>query len=148
VAADNQPVSRADVDFILDHFEATNQRDFGRAMDMYADDVVLVVGKHFLSGGTFEGKQAVGEWFGDWFRTFGFDHHFNIVESRDLGNGVVFLFVAIEGSGRASGAKAHMQGGYLYRVVEQQIARVQLFATREEALEGASLPEWSGPETD
>jgi ketosteroid isomerase-like protein len=141
-------VSQADVDFILEHFEATNQRDFKRAMDMYAENVVLVVNKHFLTGGTFEGKQAVGEWFGDWLRTFGFDHHFSIVESDDLGQGLVFLLVDIEGSGRASGAKAYMQGGYLYRVVEQQIVRVGLFATKDEALSAASLPEWSDPETD
>ena len=140
-------MSQADVELILAHFDATNRRDFKDAMDMYAEDVMLVVGEQFLTSGKFEGKKAVGEWFGDWFRTFAFDHHFNIVESRDLGNGVVFLSVEIEGSGRASGAKAYMHGNYLYRVVDEQIARVQLFATAEEALEAASLPEWSDPET-
>ncbi len=47
-----------------------------------------------------------------------------------------------------SGAKAHSQAGYLYRVEGGKIKRVQLFATAEEALAAASLPEWSEPETD
>jgi ketosteroid isomerase-like protein len=140
-------VSQADVDVVLGQFAAVNERDFKRAMDAYADDVVLIVGGEFAAVGRFEGKAAVGEWFGDWFRTFGADHHFDITESRDLGGGLVFLYAEFEGSGRASGAKARMEAAYLYRVAEGKIARVQLFATQEEALEVASLPEWSDPET-
>ena len=53
-----------------EQFRATNDRDFERAMTYYADDVVLVVEEGFLSTGAFEGQEAVGEWFGDWFRAF------------------------------------------------------------------------------
>ena len=137
-------MSQADVDVVVDQFDAVNERDFRRAMDAYADDVVLLIeGDFFLKAGRFEGKEAVGEWFGDWFGAFGTDYRFEITDSRDLGNGLVYLFAEYEGSGRVSGVKTRMESGYLYRVEGGKVKRVQLFNTGEEALEAASLPEWS-----
>ena len=68
------------INVIRDQYAATNERDFERAMSYYADDVVLVIEEGVLNTGTFEGKEAVGEWFGDWFRAFGSDYSFEILE--------------------------------------------------------------------
>jgi ketosteroid isomerase-like protein len=137
------------VEVVRDQFDAVNERDFQRAMDRYADDVVLVVGRDvFLIAGTFKGKDAVGEWFGDWFRAFGTDYRFEIIEARQLDDGLVHIYASYGGSGRASGAKATADAGWLYRVEDEKVKRVQLFLTQEEALEAAKLPEWSDPETD
>jgi ketosteroid isomerase-like protein len=141
-------MSQADVDVVLAQFAATNERDFPRAMDIYADDVVLVVAPEWgITAGRHEGKAAVGEWFGDWFRQFADDYRFQIIEARDLGGGVVFLDAKHGGSGRASGVAIGSESGYLYRVMDGKITQVQLFATPADALEAASLPEWSEPET-
>jgi ketosteroid isomerase-like protein len=137
----------ADVDVVLDQFAAVNERDFERAMDGYADDVVLVIEEGFLNTGTFEGREAVGEWFGDWFRTFGRDYRFEIIEARELSEGLVFLFAAHSGTGRTSGAEVDDVTAYLYRVEDDRVSRLQLFQARETALEAASLPEWSEPGT-
>lgn len=140
-------MSQADVDVVLQQFAATNAREFARAMDLYADDVVLVVDSDWsIAAGTYEGKAAVGDWFGDWFRTFGADVHFEITDSRDLGAGLVYLYVEIEGSGRASGATTQMKTAYLYRVEDGLITRAGLFPDSADALEAAALPEWSKPE--
>jgi ketosteroid isomerase-like protein len=141
-------VSQDPVDVIRDQYRATNERDFERAMSLYADDVILVIEEGFLNTGTFEGKEAVGEWFGDWFRAFGSDYRFEIHELRELGPGLAFLFASYGGSGRASGAEVGDERAYLYRVEDGKITRVQLFPTREKAMEASSLPEWSGAETD
>ena len=117
-------------------------------MTFYADDVVLVVNEGFLNTGTFNGKERVGEWFGDWFRAFGPDYRFEITEAEVLGPGLAYLFAVYAGSGRASGVEVSSQSAYLYRVEDGKITRVQLFPTREEAMEAASLPEWSGTKTD
>jgi ketosteroid isomerase-like protein len=131
------------------HFEATNARNFTRAMDAYADDVVLEVGRGFgITAGTYEGKPAVGEWFGDWFRQFADDYHFEILKTRDLGGGGIFLAAEHTGTGRASGAPIASVSGYLYRVTGDRIVRVELFGTPAEAEEAASLPEWSESKTD
>jgi ketosteroid isomerase-like protein len=142
-------VSEQDVQVVRHQFAATNERDFARAMDIYAEDVVLVVGEGWgITAGRYEGKAAVGEWFGDWFRQFADDYRFEIIESRDLGGGVVFLGAKHGGSGRASGVAIGSESGYLYRVVDGRIRQVQLFVTPADALEAASLPEWCDPETD
>jgi ketosteroid isomerase-like protein len=141
-------VAQGPVEVIREQFAATNRRNFERAMSYYADDVVLVVEEGFLNTGTFEGKEAVGEWFGDWFRAFGSDYSFEIVDLRDLGGGLLFLRATYGGSGRASGAEVRDERAYLYLVRDGLITRVQLFLTAEQAMEAASLPEWSEAETD
>ena len=133
---------------VRDQYSATNERDFERAMSFYADDVVLVVEEGFLNTGTFEGKEAVGEWFGDWFRAFGADYRFEILEARDLQGGLLFLRARYGGSGRSSGVVVDDERSYLYRVEHGLITRVQIFVAPEMALEAASLPEWSEPKTD
>jgi ketosteroid isomerase-like protein len=142
-------VSQSPVDVVREQFAATNARDFRRAMEIYADDVVLIVSESWgLGSGTYEGKDAVGEWFGDWFRQFAHDYHFEINEARDLGGGGVFLVAEHGGAGRTSGAPIGSESGYLYRVLDGRITKVQLFPSPAEALEAASLPEWSKGETD
>jgi ketosteroid isomerase-like protein len=138
-------VADEDIDVVRDQFAAVNERDWKRAMDHYADDVAMVVPRTEKSQnpGTYEGKQAVGEWFGDWFRTFDRDYSFEIQEARELDDGLVFLFATHRGRGRLSGAGVHGENAYLYRVRDGKIARVGFFGTREEALEAASLPGWS-----
>jgi ketosteroid isomerase-like protein len=137
------------VDVVRAQYAATNERDFDRAMDFYADDVVLVVARGWgITSGRYEGKVAVGEWFGDWFRQFADDYHFEITEARDLGGGVVLMAAEHGGAGRASGVAVGGESGYLYRVANGKIDRVQLFVTPGDAVEAAKLPEWSGAETD
>jgi ketosteroid isomerase-like protein len=139
-------VSQADIDAVLDQFARVNERDFERVMDRYADDVVLVIEEGFLNTGSFEGKHAVGEWFGDWFRTFG-EYHFDIEEARELEEGPIFVVAMHRGRGRASGAEfPSTELVYLYRVEGGKVTRVQLFTARDDALEAAALPEWSAGE--
>jgi ketosteroid isomerase-like protein len=131
------------IEVVRDQFDATNARDFERAMDFYADDVVLIADGWGVTSGRFEGKAAVGEWFGDWFRQFADDYRFEIVEARELGGGVVFLDAKHHGHGRASGVAIGDESGYLYRVVDGRITQVQIFKTPALGLDAASSPEWS-----
>ena len=136
------------VEVLREQFGATNERDFERAMSFYDDDVVLVIEEGFLSTGTFEGKQKVGEWYGDWFRAFGSDYRFEIGEIREVADGLVFMTATYGGSGRASGAEVWDERAYLYKVRAGLITRIQIFMNTEQALEAASLPEWSESKTD
>jgi ketosteroid isomerase-like protein len=130
-------VSDEDVAVVREQFAATNERDFARAMTYYSDDVELVVHHDaFLNEGTFRGREAVGEWFGDWFRTFEPGYHFDIEEARDVGDAVL-LVASHRGRGRASGVEVHGRTAYLYRLRGGKIVGVELYATRGEALEAA-----------
>ncbi len=117
-------------------------------MSYYDEDVVLVIEEGFLNTGKFEGREAVGQWFGDWFQAFGTDYSFDVHELRDLGEGLLFMKATYGGSGRASGAVVRDARAYLYLVEDGLITRVQLFMTEDQALEAARLPEWSQSKTD
>jgi len=134
-------MSQENVEVVRDQFAATNERDFPRAMSHYAEDVELVVDPAaFLERGTFNGRDAVGQWFANWFTTFEPGYHFDIEEARDLGD-VVFLIASHHGRGRTSGVEVHGQTGYLYRLRGGKIVRVELYPGRAEALEAAGLRE-------
>jgi ketosteroid isomerase-like protein len=130
-------MSQPDLDIVLDHFAATNERDFPRAMSYYAAEVELVVHPDaYLEAGTYSGRDAVGEYFGNWFRTFEPGYRFDITEARDLG-GVVLLVATHHGHGRASGVEVHGETAYLYTVRDGQIVRAELYRDRAAALEAA-----------
>ena len=73
----------SDIEAIRDQYAAVNERDWKRVMDYYAEDVVLVVTNGIMAG-TFEGREALGKWFGDWFSTFARDAHFDLTEITAL----------------------------------------------------------------
>jgi ketosteroid isomerase-like protein len=134
-------MSEKNIEVVRDQFEAVNERDFPRAMSHYAEDVELVVDPDaFLQSGTFKGRDAVGQWFGDWFTTFEPGYHFDIEEARDLGDAVL-LIATHHGRGRTSGAEVHGQTGYLYRFRDGKIVRAELYPSPAEALEAAGLRE-------
>lgn len=134
-------MSSENVEVVLEQFDAVNKRDWERAMELYHDDVVLLVDEAaFLQGGTFEGKEAVGGWFGDWFSTFEPGYHFVIEETRDEGD-LVFLFASHQGRGRSSGVAVGGATGYLYWVRDGKVVRVELHPGRDEALKAAGLEE-------
>jgi ketosteroid isomerase-like protein len=127
-------VSERDIATVRDQFEAVNERDFSRAMNHYAEDVSLFVDEEGPEPGTYEGKEAVGRWFGEWFRSFARDYRFEVDEAREVGD-VIFLHARHGGRGRASGVEVRGELSYLYAVRDGKVSRVEIYATRERALE-------------
>lgn len=125
---------------IRDQFEAVNERDWERAMGHYAEDVELVVSPEALMEyGTFAGREAVGEWFGNWFRTFEPGYRFDSLELHDLGDRVL-LIARHHGRGRSSGIDVSGETGYVYTLRDGKIVRAELM-TPEAARRTAGLAE-------
>jgi ketosteroid isomerase-like protein len=82
----------------------------------------------------------VGEWFGDWFRTFAHDYRFEIQEARGTGDRV-FIVATHHGHGRMSGAPVRGETAYVYTVLEGKISRVEMWdaSERDRALDAAGL---------
>jgi ketosteroid isomerase-like protein len=139
-------MAQEDVEVVLAQYAATNARDFPRAMGYYAEDVELFADpKVFLSGGTFTGREAVGQWFADWLTTFEPGYWFDIEEARDLGDDVL-LVASHHGRGRSSGVEVRGRNAYIYGVRDGKIARVGLFGSRQDALASVGTQdreEWS-----
>jgi ketosteroid isomerase-like protein len=140
-------VSDEDLAVVLEQFDAVNRRDFGRAMELYAEDVVLVVPGSGLKGGRFTGKQPVGDWFGDWFGTWESDYRFEIQEAYEIGD-LIFVHAKHGGHGRVSGIEVQGESSYLYRVRDGRVAYVEFHWDRDQALRAARTPERSENETD
>jgi ketosteroid isomerase-like protein len=133
-------MAQRNVEIVREHFAATNERDFERAMSYYADDVELIVprGEGGVEVGTFRGRESVGEWFGDWLRSFEPGYRFEIEKAVDLGDAVLVL-TSHSGRGRASGAEIHGKRANIYGLRSGKIVSVELFASHAEALEAARL---------
>ena len=133
-------MSEADLAALRDQYAATNERDFERAMSHYDEDVVLTVPQYasFLVVGTFEGREAVGRFFADWFRSFDNDLHFEIVTLEELEDGSILVVANHTARGRASGVELTDQVVWTYRMRDGKITRVAGHETAEAARAAAS----------
>ena len=134
-------MSQENVEIVREHFEGVNRRDWAAVIAAYDEEVVLVV--HDLvapDAGVFNGREAVGGWFGDWFRAFGKDYRFEVEEARSIGQHVLAV-ARHHGSGRASGVKVEQITANLYTVRGAKIVRVELYASATEALKAGGLAE-------
>jgi ketosteroid isomerase-like protein len=131
---------------MVDQFEAANVRDFAAITDGWAEDVTLIthgdlVGLTGVTGcNVVAGKEAVGEWFQDWFRQFARDYRFEIDQVHDLGDRVLVV-VTHHARGRTSGAPVTIRSGYLYTAREGKVSRMELWDNSKDALEAAGLRE-------
>ena len=139
-------MSEENVEVVIRQFEGVNERDFATVMNAYAEDVTLILHGDLLFGGdpagteTVTGKEAVGAWFGDWFRQFARDYRFEIEESWGSGD-CVFVLATHHGHGRGSGVPVTQRTAYVYTLREGKVHRVEVWADRETALEAAGLRE-------
>jgi ketosteroid isomerase-like protein len=135
-------MSQESVEIVVGQFENTNARNFNAVMDAYADDVVLSLHGDYwgVLGDGSVGKEAVGQWFGEWFATFERDYRFEIHEARDLGERVLII-ATHHGRGRASGAPSTLTAAWIYTVRGAKIVRCELFAEPSHALKAVGLEE-------
>jgi ketosteroid isomerase-like protein len=126
-------VSRENVEIVRGQYEAVNRRDWAAVMDYYDDDVVLVA--HMgPDAGTFNGRQAVGSWFGDWFVSFGRDYQFEIEEVLSVGDRVLVV-QRHQGRGRTSGIELEWTNASVFSLRVGRIVRVELYGSRARAVE-------------
>jgi ketosteroid isomerase-like protein len=129
-------VGLTNIEVVRDQYDAVNERDFARAMGHYSDDVELIAAPSIL-GGVFRGRDAVGAWFGDWFRSFDHNARFEIREIAELEGGAVLVVADHEAKGRASGVGVRAEFIWLYHLREGKVVHVWGHETREQALEAA-----------
>lgn len=126
------------LEIISDQYAAVNERDWPRAMSHYAEDVELEVPPG-IRGGTYRGREAVGDWFGEWFRTFDRDAHFEIQELIEFGDGGVLVVANHRARGRGSGVGVEGLFIWSYRLREGKATHVRGFESREQAAEATGV---------
>src|SRR5271165_7588013 len=92
------------VELVRQANEAYGRRDFDAAMSIYASDAVWDASQ--TAFGTYEGAVAIRSFLEDWIGTFE-EYEQEILESRDLGDGVVFTVVRFHGRPAGSTGRMH-----------------------------------------
>ncbi len=133
-------MSEENVEVIRDSIAAMNEGEYGRAMGHLADDVVLEAPAG-IRGGTFRGREAVSEWFGDWFRIFDWNVHSDIRRSPRSATTAFSWSPICEAGVAGSGVDVEETFAWLYRLREGKITRMDGYLSRSQALEAAGLRE-------
>jgi ketosteroid isomerase-like protein len=132
-------MSQENVEIVREHFANTNARRFDAAMQGYDPDVELVVSEDVaVDPGVYCGADAVGEWFGSWFRTFAPNYRLVVVELIPVNDAVVAA-VDHRGVGRRSGVEVTTRYYNAYWIRQDKIVRLELFRERSEALAAVGL---------
>jgi ketosteroid isomerase-like protein len=131
-------MSEGNADLLRRYFEAANRRDFRAVMAMYAEDVEMVVPAGWINGGTYAGKEAVGRFFGDWYRTFDGGPQFELRRLCEAGDAVAVAAHASARGGR-SGVELSSDYFYVFRVRNAKVSHVQFYDDWTQALEAAEL---------
>jgi ketosteroid isomerase-like protein len=132
-------MSQENLAVVRDHYAATNERDFTRALAHYDIDLELLAPPGYLKAGEFNGRDTVGAWFADWFSSFDRGAHFDVKELTELDDGAVLLVADYHARGRKSGVELHDTVVWLYGFRRGKIARVEGYSSRDEALDAAGL---------
>jgi ketosteroid isomerase-like protein len=134
-------MSQENLDIVREHFENTNARRFDAVMQSYDPSVELVVSEDVaVDPGVFRGANAVGEWFGSWFRTFAPNYRLDVAELIPVNDAIVAA-VDHRGVGRRSGVEVTTRYYNVYWIRQNKIVRLELYRTRSEALQAVGLSE-------
>jgi ketosteroid isomerase-like protein len=138
----SQPVS-PDIQVFVDHgFACWNAGDIDLMADYYADDAEVDTTTAAPDGRCYRGREEfVGYFHDQWDAWSGL--RMEPLEIAAASGETFVVEVRMTGIGRSSGIEVDQRMGFLYTLREQdgKVARVQLFPSREAALQAAGLSE-------
>jgi ketosteroid isomerase-like protein len=129
-------MSEEDVDVVRRTWEAADRRDTDALFALY--DPAIVWQSHYGPiSGSYHGHDGVRQFFREWtdaLETF----HARAEEFIDADHCVV-VDVRVWARGKGSGVEAEMPQGQLFRVRNGLVTHIELFETKERALEAAGI---------
>ena len=129
---------RDELEIVRDQYAAVNERDWERARAPYTEDVRMVITTQGIRAGTYEGVEAVSDWFGEWFSSFDGSLRFEITELTKLDDGRVLVLADHSARGRTSGVAVTDRVVWAYRFEEGKIVELWMFESREDAVAASS----------
>jgi ketosteroid isomerase-like protein len=134
-------MSEENVEIVRGAWEASTRKDNEAALALYDPEVQidLTAVTHIGRSGVYFGLEGVQEFYRDLLASFG-ELTSEVEEWIDAGDGVIAM-VRSYGRGRRSGVPVDMLEAHLWTVRDGLLLRLQIFATRAEALEAAGLRE-------
>ena len=128
------------VDLVRLGFEAIERGDLAVFDGMTTEDLVLVQPPEVPDAKTYEGRSALADSMEDWPNQWE-DFRMDLVEIIDAGDEVAVSVTRHRGRGRESGIEMDFEVFYVQRGRDGKLARVEMFFSREQALEAAGVSE-------
>jgi ketosteroid isomerase-like protein len=128
------------VDLVRLGFEAIERGDMAVFDGMTTEDLVLVQPPEVPDTKTYEGRDAIVESLEDWPKQWE-DFRMDLIEIIDAGDEVAVSVTRHRGRGRESGIEMDFEVFYVQRGRDGKLARLEMFFSREQALEATGLSE-------
>ena len=128
--------------FVDQGFACWNRGEIDLMADGYADDAEVDTTTALPDGRCYKGREEFVRYFHEqwdaWDRL-----SMEPLDVADVGGGRFVVEVRMTGTGRGSGIEIDQRMGFLYTLGEQdgKVSRVQMFPSRDAALEAAGLSE-------
>ena len=131
-------MSEENVELVRLGFEAIARGDLALVEEFTESDAVMVQPPEVPDAKTYEGRGAIREAMQDW-PTQWEDFRMDLVELIDAGDDVVVSVTRHRGRGRESGIEMDFEVFYVHRLRHGRLARLEMFFSREQALEAGGL---------
>jgi len=126
------------VDLVRLGFEAIERGDMAVFDGMTTEDLVLVQPPEVPDTKTYEGRTAIVDAMEDWPKQWD-DFRMDLIEIIDAGDEVAVSVTRHRGRGHGSGIEMDFEVFYVQRGRDGKLARMEMFFSREQALEAAGL---------
>jgi hypothetical protein len=121
-----------DLAVVREQFELLNHGEGLRAIELWADDIVLnVVGG--ITGGTYRGREAVARWFSSWYGAYKPGYRIDIEDPFAV-RGRIVVVNHHRAVGRTSGIEAGGTWVNVYTIREGLIRRTDIYGELDAAL--------------
>lgn len=124
-------MSDRDIEIVRDQFELVNRGEGARAIDAWAEEIVLTVARD-LGAGTYRGREAAARWFASWYGAFQPGYRLEIEDPFEVAG----RFVVVNhhhGVGRVSGVAAEATWVNVYELRDGLIVRTDIYGDLDEA---------------
>jgi ketosteroid isomerase-like protein len=133
-------MSQENVELVRAGFDLPLEGDLDAFEDWVTSDVVVVQPPEVPDAKTYEGSAAVAKAWQDWPNQWE-DFRLDLVDLADVGENVVISETRHRGRGRESGIEMDFRVFYVHRLRHGKLPRLEMFFSREQALEAVGLSE-------
>jgi ketosteroid isomerase-like protein len=129
-------VSQENVDLTRSSFEAFERGDVDWMQSQCTSDVVIVQPPDVPDAKSYEGSSAIAQAIDDWPKQWE-DFRLEVTEIIDVSDDLLISVTRHTGRGRTSGIELDFEVFYVHHVRDGKLARLEMFLSREQALQAA-----------
>jgi ketosteroid isomerase-like protein len=136
----DQDQQRRNVEIVRDAVEVFRRGELEGLLALARDDFEVYLPPNLPNAGRYVGHDGFMVWLNQWLEAWE-EFTIEITDTTPVGAGHVVAVTHQSGRGKGSGVAVEMDVAYLWEVREGKLVALQMYATREEALQMAEQRE-------